>query len=194
MDPEDIRDISVKTKEHSLRESKRLSFLCHLHTCCAVPSHSMSVSVEGIFVSQSLPASLLPHLDTTMSTMTESTSDSESDDCDIQTTISPAFVHTSELSKYKYALTHVFLPVELPNQNDYALDKDHSLARAVCPAAHAYIISPHIYGTSQEAQWHHITKMLDNLQVSVQSEHLDNDHIISQLRGMQPGGMFTVVL
>lgn len=90
-----------------------------------------------------------------------------------------------------YLVTHVILPVNLTDKNDhgynFSLESDHSVARAVCAAARAYTI--HACGTSEQAQWHRITKMLDNLQASVQSEHLDKGHAISQLRGMQTGGI-----
>ena len=104
---------------------------------------------------------------------------SSADDPDLQTTNSLAFVHI---------LTHVFLPVQLPYRNDNTPENSYSLARAVCGAAHAY--GTHLCGTSEQAQWYRITKMLDNLQASVQSEHMDNDHVISQLQGMQTGGTF----
>ena len=101
------------------------------------------------------------------------------DDPNFQTTNSPAFVHI---------VTHVFLPVQLPDENDNTPENSHSLARAVCDAAHAY--GTHLCETSEQAQWQRITKMLDNLQASVQSERMDNDRVISQLRGMQTGGTF----
>ena len=80
-----------------------------------------------------------------------------------------------------------FLPT--PEANDYIPENGRSPARVVCATAHAY--GTHIYRTSEETQWHHISKMLDNLQAAVQSEHLGNGHVISQLRGMQTGGTFT---
>ncbi|KAG6379454.1 hypothetical protein JVT61DRAFT_11934 [Boletus reticuloceps] len=83
----------------------------------------------------------------------------------------------------RYAVTHVFLPIKPPAKRDYTLENDASLARAVCTAAHAY---------TEQAQWYRITKMLDNLQASVQSEHMDADHIISQLRNMQTGGTVAI--
>ena len=104
---------------------------------------------------------------------------SSADDPDLQTTSSLAFVHI---------LTHVFLPVRPPDEKDNTPENSYSLARAVCAAAHAY--GTHLCGISEQAQWHRITKMLDNLEASVQSEHMDNDHVISQLRGMQTGGTF----
>ena len=92
-----------------------------------------------------------------------------------QMTNSPAFIHI---------LTHVFLPVQLPDENDNTPENNYLLARAVCAAARAY--GTHVPGTSEQPQWNHITKMLDNLQASVQS----NGYVISQLRGMQTGGTF----
>ena len=88
----------------------------------------------------------------------------------------------------KYLVTHVFLPVYPPDKSDYTPENDHSLARAVCTAAHVY--ATHVCGTSEQAQWCRIAKMLDNLQACVQSEHTDDANVISQLRGMQTGGTF----
>ncbi|KAF8555664.1 hypothetical protein OG21DRAFT_1496140 [Imleria badia] len=105
------------------------------------------------------------------------------DDPNLQTTNSTTFDHTS--TPLRYAVTHVFLPVQLPDKSDHTPENDHSLARAVCAAAHAY--GTHVRGTSEEAQWHRIARMLDNLQASVQSQHMDNDHVISQLREMKTG-------
>jgi hypothetical protein len=105
-------------------------------------------------------------------------STSSADDPNLQTTNSP-FVHI---------VTHVFLPVQLPGENDNTPENERSLARAVCAAAHAY--DTHVCGASEQAQWNRITKMLDNLQASVQSEHMDNDHVISKLWGMETGGTF----
>ena len=92
----------------------------------------------------------------------------------------------------EYAVTHVFFPIELPNDNDYTHEYNLSLLRAVCATAHAY--TPYLCGTSEEAQWHHITKMLDSLQASVQSERLDKTHVISQLHGMETGGTPTIAV
>ena len=115
-----------------------------------------------------------------------STTSTASDDPDLEATGSSSSGHTS--TTFNYAVTHVFLPVQLPFANDCTPENEHSLARAVCAAAHDY--GTHVCGTSEQAQWHRITKMLINLQASVQSEHMDNDHVISQLRGMQTGGAF----
>lgn len=97
-------------------------------------------------------------------------------------------------TSFCYAITHVFLPVSPPlsaasllAENDQARENDYSLARAVFTAAHAY--GAYVRGTSEQAQWYRVTKMLDNLQASVQSG-FNYDCIISQLRGMQIGGTF----
>ena len=108
---------------------------------------------------------------------------SSADDPNLQMS-SSAFVHTSE--SLEYAVTHVFLPVKFPDKNDYTLEKDHSLARAVCAAAHAY--GTDVCGTPEQTQWHHISRMLDNLQAAVHLGYINNDHVISQLRGMRTGG------
>ena len=110
---------------------------------------------------------------------------STADNPDLQTS-SPVFAHTP--ASLFYVITHVFLSLRLPDDCDSTLENEHSLARAVCAAAHAY--GTRVCGTYEQAQWHRIAKMLDNLQGTVQSEHMDHDHVISQLRGMQTGGAF----
>ena len=115
-----------------------------------------------------------------------STTTSTADNPGLQTS-PPTFVHTP--TSLRYAVTHVFLPVNLV-YNDYTLEDEHSLARAVCAAAHAY--GTHVHGTSERAHWHRITKMLDNLQASFQSAYMDSEHVVSQLRGMQTGGTSAV--
>ena len=90
-------------------------------------------------------------------------------------------------SDLDYNVTHVLLPPQLPDSvNEFGtLQNELSLACTLCDAAHAYIA--HVYRTSGQAQWHRITKMLDNLQASAQ----DGGNIISQLREMQTGGTLT---
>ena len=110
------------------------------------------------------------------------------DDPNFETIKSAGFVHSP--TSLRYAVVHVFLPVQPPDKNDYTPENEHSLARSVCAAAHAY--GTHVCGTSEKAQWHRITRMLDNLQTSVQSEHTDNDQVISQLQGIRTGGALAI--
>ena len=107
-----------------------------------------------------------------------------SDDPDLEATSSSSSDDTS--MTFNYAVTHVFLPVNLPRSSDYTPENEYSLARAVCAAAHDY--GNHVRGTSEQAHWHRITKMLDSLQASFQSGHMVNDQVVSQLQGMQTGG------
>lgn len=104
----------------------------------------------------------------------------------LQTTTLRPFVHT--LESLKYVLTHVFLPVQLPCIDDHTPDYDYLLGRAVWTAAHTY--ATYVRGSSEQAQWHRIIKMLGNLQNSIEVEHLNSDDIIYQLQGMQTGGTF----
>ena len=85
------------------------------------------------------------------------------------TTASTTFTYheTASSSDLNYNVTHVFLPVHLPNSNPFeALQKELLLAHMLCAVAYAY--SVHVCRISEQAQWHCITKMLDNLQASVQ--------------------------
>jgi len=90
--------------------------------------------------------------------------------------------------KLIYVVTHVFFPVNPPEEDDYTIERHRSLARAVCAAARAYRDHEHIDAT-QKPQWHHITKMLNNL-VAATFPNLEivKESISSQLRGMGVGG------
>ena len=121
------------------------------------------------------------NLHPSLGTFEPASNDSDLDAISLQ----PSVLTSAQL---QYVVTHVFLPVRLPVDSDYTPENYHSLASAVCAAAHAY--STHLSGTSEQAQWLRITKMLDNLRASVQSEHMGHDLVISQLRGMQTGGKF----
>ena len=116
-----------------------------------------------------------------------STTSTTSDDPDFEVASSSS---PPTSTSFNYAVTHVFLPVQLPSCSDYTLENEHSLARAVYAAAHDY--GTHVYGTSERAHWHRITKLLDNVQASFQSAYMDIDQAVSQLRGMQTGGMSAV--
>ncbi|KAN0084568.1 hypothetical protein V8E55_008072 [Tylopilus felleus] len=105
------------------------------------------------------------------------------DDARLRATSSPPFFHTPE--SLCYSVTHIFLPVNPPDKPDYTTENRHSLARAVCAAAHAY--ATYVDGSTEQAQWHRIAKMLDNLQAYVQSEHVNTEHVVSQLRGIETG-------
>ena len=109
---------------------------------------------------------------------------STADGARLQTTSPPPFTPSS----LEYAANHVFFPLVSSTNTSYITENDHSLARAVSTAAYTY--TTYISETPEQDQWNRITKMLDNLQASVQSEHLDANDVISQLRKMQTGGVF----
>ena len=87
-----------------------------------------------------------------------------------------------------YVVNHVFFPVNPPEQDDYSEESNCLLVRAVCAAAHAY---HELIDSTQRPEWHHITKMLDNLQTIAFSKELVRGHFISQLAGMEVGGTFS---
>ena len=152
----------------------------------AYPWQSLSVTDSVGAWSKVRPAGSNLNLSAGPSCTTMSTP-SAADGPDLEaTSLSPSY-HT--FTTFDYLVTHVFLPVRRLEVNHYTLENEHSLTRAVCAATHGY--GANVCGTSEQAQWHRITKMLDSLQATVQSEHKDKDQVISQLRGMQTGGTFT---
>lgn len=99
-------------------------------------------------------------------------------------------------AQLEYAVTHVFLPAHhetlSPASESYTAENDHHLVRLVCAAAHAY---SEIIDDTLKPRWSCIVKMLEHLQASVQYGHdLDQDCVISQLRGMQTGGTLSKIL
>ena len=93
-----------------------------------------------------------------------------------------------ELCTLQYIVTHVFCPLQLPDGDDHSIRNDHSLARAVSSVTPLY--GDHV-DQANVAQWHSITRMLDNLQAIVQFESLDRFQTFSQLSSMNVGGMLS---
>ena len=85
----------------------------------------------------------------------------------------------------KYIITHVFCPLQLPGEDDHSIHNDHSLAIAIAAVARLY--SEHI-SEANIPQWRVVSRLLENLQVTLQSETLDRSQIISQFNGMDVGG------
>lgn len=95
-----------------------------------------------------------------------------------------------DLCTLQYIVTHVFLPLRLPEGDDHSIRNDHLLAGAVASAARVYSDSDRVDQVNV-AQWHRISRMLDNLQATVQFESLDRSKTVSQLSGMDAGGKFS---
>ena len=90
-----------------------------------------------------------------------------------------------DIRTLKYIVTHVFLPLRLPDGDDHSDYNDRSLAAAIAFAAHLY--SGHVDKANVPA-WDRISGMLDNLQATVQFESLDRFRTVSQFRNMHVGG------
>ena len=90
-----------------------------------------------------------------------------------------------DIRTLEYIVTHVFIPLKLPDGDDHSVRNDRSLAAAIASAAHLY--SGHVDNASLP-EWRHISGMLDNLQAAVQFESLDRFRTISQLSNMHVGG------
>ncbi|KAG8217925.1 hypothetical protein J3R82DRAFT_6091 [Butyriboletus roseoflavus] len=86
-----------------------------------------------------------------------------------------------DIRTLEYLITHVFLPLKLPDGDDHSARNDRSLAGAIASVAHIY--SGHV-DTANLPEWHRISGMLDNLQATVQFESLDQLRTVSQLSTM----------
>ena len=89
------------------------------------------------------------------------------------------------VSTLEYIVTHVFFPLQLPDEDDQSVRSDRSLAGAIATAAHLYAV--HVSDTDIPL-WGSILRMLDNLQAIVQHQELDRSLAVSQLRTMVDGG------
>ena len=90
-----------------------------------------------------------------------------------------------DIRTLEYIVTHVFLPLKLPDGDDHSVCNDRSLASAIASVAHIY--SGHV-DTANLPEWNCILGMLENLQATVQFESLDQLRSISQLSSMHVGG------
>lgn len=70
--------------------------------------------------------------------------------------------HFFDRSSLEYVINHVFFPVDRPTFDDFDTREAYKLACAVHVASRAY--NDHVDHVDQP-HWHHITKMLENLQV-----------------------------
>ena len=98
--------------------------------------------------------------------------------------MSHSVLDPGDIGTLKYIITHVFCPLQLPDMK-HSIWNDHSLARAVAAAARLY--SNHV-DQANLRQWHTISRMLENLQATSQSESLDRFQVISQFSSMEVGG------
>ena len=89
------------------------------------------------------------------------------------------------------AVIDVFRPFPLYGEYSTSMD-DYWLIRPVCAVARAY---SEIVDDTLKLQWRSITKMLDNLEASIQpGRPVTEDHVISQLCEMQTGGTLLIPL
>ena len=92
-----------------------------------------------------------------------------------------------DLCTLQYIVTHVFFPLQLPDADDCTIHNDRSLAEAIASVLRLY--NDHV-DQARLAQWHSISRMLDNLRVIIQFEGLDRSDTISQLGSMDVGSKF----
>ncbi|KAH7882707.1 hypothetical protein F5I97DRAFT_1931318 [Phlebopus sp. FC_14] len=86
----------------------------------------------------------------------------------------------------EYIITHVFVPLRLPDGDDHSVSKDLALADAVCDSARVYAEHVRVAG---EPQWGTIINMLSHLSATMRFETLSATEIVSQIRSMQPGNV-----
>ena len=100
----------------------------------------------------------------------------------------PFMVRTSpslDLCTLQYIVTHVFFPLQLPEGDDHTIRNNRSLAGAIASVLRLY--DDHV-DQAKLAQWHSISRMLDNLRAVVEFESLDRSQTTSQLGSMNIGG------
>ena len=90
-----------------------------------------------------------------------------------------------DLCTLQYIITHVFFPLQLPEGDDHTTRNSCLLAGAIASVLRLY--NDHV-DQAKLAQWHSISRMLDNLRAVVEFESLDRSQTISQLGSMNVGG------
>ena len=98
-------------------------------------------------------------------------------------TMSDSVLDPEDRSTFEYIITHVFFPLQLPDEDDQGAGNDRSLSGAIAAAARLYTVH-----TGESPQWHSILRMLDNLRATVRSRNLDEPLTISQFQSMNVGG------
>ncbi|KAG1751044.1 hypothetical protein EDB19DRAFT_1903894 [Suillus lakei] len=98
---------------------------------------------------------------------------------------------SAETDVLEYIITHVFCPIKLPQHNDHTLEKDRSLLDVVLGSAHKFVNS---LPSDEEEQWSPLSKMLENLAISITSPSMTEDVFESQIRSMQAGDILTFLI
>ena len=88
-------------------------------------------------------------------------------------------------SSLKYIINHVFLPLKLPQGNDYSLENDSALSQVVADAALDFMDQ---LPSDKQLSWMSTVKMLWNLNDSIKFNALSGNEIESQIVAMHNTG------
>lgn len=90
---------------------------------------------------------------------------------------------------WDYIVNHIFLPPQLPQEDDFDIVKEHALCKLVedCAEEYAGRLPP-----GQRPRWNRMTKMLKNLRISQVSISLTKECVNQAISEMKHGGMLAI--
>lgn len=93
---------------------------------------------------------------------------------------------TIEGDPLQYLVHHLFLPLRLPDRDDYALENDATILKYTLSCVEAFVQSG---STVRREPWNTIVKMLARLRQLEETHALNPVEVEHLLRTAQPGGI-----
>lgn len=84
-----------------------------------------------------------------------------------------------------YIVNHIFLPAQLPQEDDFDIAQEHALCTIIEDCAREYAAQA---SSQRKRRWNRVHKMLGNLRRSHETVALAADHVNQSLAGMKDSG------
>ncbi|KAI6011417.1 hypothetical protein EDC04DRAFT_3145760 [Pisolithus marmoratus] len=91
----------------------------------------------------------------------------------------------------QYRITHIFLPLKLPDGDDHSYSNDLALSEAVCDSAFEF--SGHLHYPAK-VHWESVKKLLHNLYEVMRLQQLEETLVASQLESMTAGDVVAYLI
>ncbi|KAI6009770.1 hypothetical protein BKA83DRAFT_4070269 [Pisolithus microcarpus] len=91
----------------------------------------------------------------------------------------------------QYKITHVFCPLQLPDEDDHSPANDLALSEALCDSVFEF--SGHLHNPVK-AQWECVKKLLKNLYEATRLQQLEETLLASQLKSITAGDVVTFLI
>lgn len=89
------------------------------------------------------------------------------------------------LKEWTYIVNHVFLPAQLPQEDDFDISREHALCGVIERCVSEYAAQAH---ANRKQRWNRMHSMIGNLQRSHETVSLTSEHVNDSLSEMKELG------